>query len=312
MIQAVFAVLLLVGSIVLFVRRNYTVALVEEPRGNLVSRGLWKIRKIDVAWLLGAGLLAVFVWGLRIIPPGSVGVRPGGTVVRGWYWTAWPLETPRVFPITRQTLLLPEKGEDGLWAPTRDGVSAGVRVVVWYVLDTARIRTIAARWTPENLKQALRSLVEGTVRSALGRYALRDLASTPRETLATAIQEHLQRALQGEGLQVERVILQDVMIPVAFQKAFEQEALARARLAREDLELERARKEAERARVEAEGKARAIEIVSRALKKNPEYLKYLYIEKLSDNVEVIVQDSRTFLNFPEKGPVRKGFHGGGD
>jgi len=308
MIQAGLAVLLLLGIVILFVRRNYTVVLVDEPQGNLARR-LWKIRKLDVVWFLLGVLLALFVWGLRIVPPGTVGIRPDGSEVRGWYWTAWPLESPWVYPITRQILALPEKGEDGLWAPTRDGVSAGVRVMVWYVLDTARIREIAARWTPKDLKEALLSLVEGTVRSALGQYTLRDLASTPRESLALTIQEHLQRTLQEEGLQVVRVILQDVMIPVAFQKALEQEALARARLAQEDLEMERARKEAERARVEAEGKARAIAIVSGVLKNNPEYLKYLYIEKLSDNVEVIIQDSREFLNFPRKNGGRSG---GGD
>lgn len=312
MIQAVVAVLLLVGSIVLLVRRNYTVAISEEPQGDLVYRELLRVRKLDAAWFLGTVLLALIIWGLRIVPPGTVGVRPDGSVVRGWYWTVWPLENPRIFPLTRQMLVLPERGEDGLWAPTRDGVSAGVRVVVWYALDTSRIREVASRWTPEDLKQALRTLVEGTVRSALGRYALRDLAATPRETLATAIQEHLQRTLEDEGIRVERVILQEVMIPVAFQKAFEQEALARARLAREDLELERARKEAERVRVEAEGKARAIEIVSRALKANPEYLKYLYVEKLSDNVEVIIQDSRGFLNFPEEKRKGRKRSAGGD
>ncbi|RKY95595.1 MAG: prohibitin family protein, partial [Candidatus Hydrothermota bacterium] len=46
----------------------------------------------------------------------------------------------------------------------------------------------------------------------------------------------------------------------------------------------------------AEGTARAIEIVSRQLKRNPEYIKYLYVDKLSDKVQVIVSDQSTIMN----------------
>lgn len=298
MIQALLALLLLAAGVFLFVRRNFTMALVERG-GELVSVPRWKVRKLDVIWLAGIGILSLFVWGFRLVPPGLVAVRPDGAVVRGWFWTPWPTEGVLAYPVTRQVLLLPEKGEEGLWAPTRDGVSAGVRVALWYALDTGRIRDVATRWKPEDLTRALHTLVEGSVRDVLAGLSLRELAGASRESLATVIRDRISRVLGEEGIRVERVILQDVMIPVAFQKVFEQEALARSRLAQEDLELERARKAAERARVEAEGKARAIEIVSRALKQNPEYLRYLYIEKLSDKVDVIIQDSKGFLNFPD-------------
>lgn len=298
MIQALLAVVLVGAAVFLFIRRNHTMALVERE-GELVSVPRWTIRRGDLVLLAGVLVIAGFLWGIRIVPPGSVGVRPDGSVVRGWFWTPWPLEEAMVYPLTRQVLTLPEKGEDGLWAPTKDGVSAGVRVAIWYALDTGRIHEVASRWRPRDLTRAIHTLTEGAVRGVLAGLSLRELAAASRESLATAIRDRLVRSMEEEGIRVERVILQDVMIPVAFQKVFEQEALARSRLAQEDLELERARKAAERARVEAEGKAQAIEIVSRALKRNPEYLRYLYVEKLSDNVEVIIQDSKGFLGFPK-------------
>ncbi|HHF53463.1 MAG TPA: hypothetical protein ENL43_03765 [candidate division WOR-3 bacterium] len=60
--------------------------------------------------------------------------------------------------------------------------------------------------------------------------------------------------------------------------------------------LEKEQKEAERKKIEAQGTARAIEIVSVQLKRNPQYIKYLYVDKLSDKIKVIVADQSTILD----------------
>ena len=60
--------------------------------------------------------------------------------------------------------------------------------------------------------------------------------------------------------------------------------------------LEKEQLEAKRKEIEAQGKARAIQIVSEQLKRNPEYIKFLYVDKLAHNVKVIVSDQATILD----------------
>ncbi len=299
MIQLIAGLLVMGGAAYLFWRQTFTVVLVEKG-GELVSVRRWRIRRPHVLLLVAGGVLGYGIMGWRWVPPGHVAVRSGGQVVQGVYWTAWPLEPVRTFPLRVQVIRIPgEGGEDrAVWGGTRDGVSVGLRLEVWYRLDSAHIAGVARRWANAGaLQEALEGLVEGEIRNLLVTLSVRDLHTGPREALAERLRERLAQAVGVEGVRVERVVLRDVLIPVSFQKAFEQEALARARLAQEDLEVERARKAAERVRIEAEAQAQAIEIVSRALKRNPEYIRYRYVEKLSDKVEVIVQDVPGFLNF---------------
>jgi len=51
--------------------------------------------------------------------------------------------------------------------------------------------------------------------------------------------------------------------------------------------------------VEAKGKAEAISIVAKELKKNPEYVGYLYVDKLSDKIKVIITNEKSILNLEE-------------
>lgn len=299
--QIIVGLLIIGGAVYGFWRQMFTVVLVEE-KGELISVRRWRIRR-QALLILGSGIFFGYgVMGLRLVPPGEIAVRPNGSPVEGIYWTAWPLEPVRAFPTGIQVLQLPQgEGEDrGIWGRTQDGVSVGLRLEVWYQADRSRIETIARRWIhPDAIQAALVGLVEGEVRDLLVTITVRDLHTRPRDSLAHRLEERLRKAVEKEGVLIERVVLRDILIPVSFQKAFEKEALVRAQLAQEDLEVERAKKQAERSRIEAEARARAIEIVSQALRKNPEYIRYLYVDKLSDQVEVIVQDVPGFLSFPK-------------
>jgi len=57
--------------------------------------------------------------------------------------------------------------------------------------------------------------------------------------------------------------------------------------------LEKEQKEAERKVIEAQGRANAIQIINKALTQNPNYIKYLYVDKLSDKISVIISDQNT-------------------
>ncbi|HMC83841.1 MAG TPA: prohibitin family protein, partial [Candidatus Polarisedimenticolia bacterium] len=48
--------------------------------------------------------------------------------------------------------------------------------------------------------------------------------------------------------------------------------------------------------IEATGRARAIQTINEALRQNPNYIRYLYVDKLSDKIAVIVSDQNTIMD----------------
>jgi regulator of protease activity HflC (stomatin/prohibitin superfamily) len=126
-----------------------------------------------------------------------------------------------------------------------------------------------------------------------------DVYSEKRSTIQQQILDRTKDLLEKDGFIIEEIILRDVNFTADFGKAIEEKQIAQQEAERMRYVLDREQLEADRKKIEAEGKARAIEIVSKELKKNPEYVNYLYVEKLSENVQLIISDQGTILNLDE-------------
>ena len=81
-----------------------------------------------------------------------------------------------------------------------------------------------------------------------------------------------------------------------FSKAIEAKQIAQQAAEQMNYTLQKEQKEAERKVIEARGRANAIDVINLALAKNPNYIKYLYVDKLSDKVDVIVSDQSTIMD----------------
>jgi hypothetical protein len=60
--------------------------------------------------------------------------------------------------------------------------------------------------------------------------------------------------------------------------------------------LEKEQREAERKVIEAQGRSKAIDTINDALQRSPSYIRYLYVDKLSDKISVIVSDQPTIMD----------------
>ncbi|MEO0275977.1 MAG: SPFH domain-containing protein, partial [candidate division WOR-3 bacterium] len=127
--------------------------------------------------------------------------------------------------------------------------------------------------------------------------------SEKREEVEKKIEDKIKEILEKDGFLIEKVILKDIKLPPDFLKAVEEKNIAEEEVKKMEYVLEKEKKEAERKKIEAQGKAEAIKIISEELRKNPQYIKYLYVEKLSDNVKVIISDQGTILDL--KGILEK-------
>src|SRR5260370_13373130 len=101
---------------------------------------------------------------------------------------------------------------------------------------------------------------------------------------------------QKAGFLIDEVVLRDVRFTPEFTKAIEANTIAQQSAEQMKYTLEKEQKEAERKVIEARGRANAIEVINQALAQNPNYIKYLYVDKLSDKIAVIVSDHNTIMD----------------
>src|SRR4029434_7473840 len=109
-----------------------------------------------------------------------------------------------------------------------------------------------------------------------------------KEEINTKIKELVQK----DGFIIDEVVLRDVRFTEDFSKEIEAKQIAQQSAEQMKYVLEKEQREAERKVIEAQGRAKAIDTITQALQKNPNYIKYLYVDKLSDKISATVSDDR--------------------
>lgn len=196
-----------------------------------------------------------------------------------------------------------EKGEDSLWTPTKEGLHIGIDLTCWFRPRVEKIVDIHKNIGPDYLKKVIRPIVRSTVRHVVSSYSVTEIYSIKRREAEEEIEKRIREMLEKDGFWIEKVILRDVRFPPDFAKAIEEKQIAEQEAEKMEYVLIKEKKESERKKIEAEGKAEAIRIISEELKKNPQYVKYLYVDKLSDKVKVIISDQGAILDL--KGVLEK-------
>lgn len=186
--------------------------------------------------------------------------------------------------------------DDALWAPTKEGLEVGLDLTCWYHLDPNKVFDIHRLIGPDFEEKVVRPTIRSAVRLTVSGYTIMDIYSGKREAVQDEVQRRLKKLLEPDGVIVDGVALRDVQFTEEFAKSIEEKQIAQQKAEKMEYVLLQERKEAERKTIEAEGKARAIAIVSRELRANPNYIKYLYVDKLADDVKVIVSDQATIMD----------------
>jgi len=210
----------------------------------------------------------------------------------------------KVYDLRRQEYTMSaRKGEgkkknidDSLWSPTKEGLQVGIDLTCWYKIAPDKLIDVHRKIGPDFAEKVVRPAIRSVVRHVISEYAIMDVYSARRQQIQEEIKHRIKQLLEPDGFVIDNVILRDVHFTADFAKAIERKQIAQQDAERMEYVLEKEKKEAERKKIEAQGTARAIEIVSVQLKRNPEYIKYLYVDKLSDKIKVIVADQSTILD----------------
>jgi len=186
--------------------------------------------------------------------------------------------------------------DDSIWAPTQEGLMVGIDLTVWHHLDPRRVADIHQRIGPDYEDKIIRPAVRSVIRLVISEYAVMDVYSSRRATIQDEINRKLKTLVEKDGFIIDEVVLRDVRFTPEFAKAIEAKQIAQQSAEQMKYTLEKEQKEAERKVIEAQGRANAIEVINKALAQNPNYIKYLYVDKLSDKISVIVSDQNTIMD----------------
>ena len=126
-------------------------------------------------------------------------------------------------------------------AITKDNVPVKVDAVVWYrVIDPNRSVVEV-----QNVAHAVTQTALTLLRNTIGRHSLDDLLKE-KDKLSEELRIDIDRATHPWGIEVQRVEMKDVVIPISMQRAMAQEAEAlrekRARIIKAEAELEAAQR----------------------------------------------------------------------
>ncbi len=188
------------------------------------------------------------------------------------------------------------QADDSLWSPTQEGLQVGVDLTVWHHLDPRRVIDIHRGIGPDFEEKIIRPAVRSVIRLVISEYAVMDVYSARRAQIQDEINAKIKRLVEKDGFLIDEVVLRDVRFTEQFAKAIEAKQIAQQSAEQMRYVLEKEQKEAERKVIEAQGRAKSIETINEALRQSPSYIRYLYVDKLSDKVSVIVSDQNTIMD----------------
>ncbi|MBI3450348.1 MAG: prohibitin family protein [Acidobacteria bacterium] len=188
------------------------------------------------------------------------------------------------------------EADDSLWSPTQEGLLVGIDITVWHHLDPSRVIEIHQKIGPDYEEKIIRPAIRSVIRLVISEYAVMDVYSSKRAKIQTEINEKIRTLVEKDGFLIDEVVLRDVRFTEQFAKSIEAKQIAQQSAEQMKYVLEKEQKEAERKVIEASGRAKAIETINEALRQNPNYIRYLYVDKLSDKISVIVSDQNTIMD----------------
>ena len=178
-------------------------------------------------------------------------------------------------------------GGDAITALTEEGLTVSLEITVLYKLNPAKADEVYTTIGEEYVSVIVKPQIRTVIREMIANYEAKELYSEARQTIATEIAVKLEPELAARNIILERVLLRNIKLPAQLVDSIEQKLVAEQEAERMEFVLQKESQEAERKVIEAEGIKDSTMIVQEGLSKSPEYLTYLWLQKLENHESVV-------------------------
>jgi regulator of protease activity HflC (stomatin/prohibitin superfamily) len=272
--------------------------------------------------------------------PGRQGVRQDA-LQGGLNWIVPYFERVITYSVSRQTYTMSiaadegeVPGDDSVEARTKDGQIVFVDASIIFQIDPTRVVDVHLLWQDNYVNDLIRPQARGIIRDAVAIYNIEDVYSTQRTAVTDLMTTEMATVLEEGGFILVDFVLRNIAFSAEYSASVEQKQIAEQEALRAQFVVQQRLQEAEQARavaqgqadsaaIAAEGEARAtvirataeaesrliqaqaeaeaLELLGEALEANPDVLLLEYIEKLADNITVMLlpADQPFLLPLPE-------------
>lgn len=242
-------------------------------------------------------LLSIVFTSCSIVRPGQVGVKQRlgkikGDVRKPGIYFINPLVT-KIIKVPTRTINMPVRLEN---LPSKEGLSINCELAVMFkIIPEAAIKVVETIGIKHGEKVIL-SVLRSAAADVTAQFFAKDLHTSERKNIETAIAKKMTEILGDRGFVVEAVLLKSIQLPENLSRAIEEKLKAEQEAETMKFILEKEKQEAERLRIQAEGIRNAQKILSEGLSELIIKYKSLEVfEKLSQsqNTKVIITDGKT-------------------
>lgn len=263
--------------------------------------------------------------GLVFIQPQERGVvisaaNPDGyrqePLTPGLSWIIPFLESVEIYPISYETYTMSiateegqRLGDDSIAARTADGQEILVDASVIFAIDPEQVVRVHILWQNRYEEELVRAQARSIIRDAVSQFNVNEVVSTKRFELISQVNSDMSAVLEENGLLMVDFVIRNITFSPEYAAAVEQKQIAEQQSQQAELLVEKKKQEAEQARQEAQGEAdaaviaaegeaaarilqaeaeaKALQVQAEVLAQYPDLLTYVYITKLSPNVQVM-------------------------
>ncbi|MFW5714157.1 MAG: prohibitin family protein [Brevefilum sp.] len=245
----------------------------------------------------------------------------------GLSWVIPFFERVQTYPISYATYTMSIaaeegqiQGDDSIAARTADGQEILVDSSVIFAVDPEEVTRVHILWQDRYETELVRTQARSIIRDAVSQFNVGEVVSTQRFELIEMINKEMSKVLGDNGLLMIDFVIRNITFSPEYAAAVEQKQIAEQQSQQAELLVEKKKQEAEQARQEAQGvadaaviaaegqaearileaeaEAQALEVQAAVLEEFPNLLTYVYITKLSPNVDVMFLPSDSPFIFP--------------
>lgn len=296
------------------------------------------ITSLLVGVFIFASVVSIVSAGIVFIEPNERGVvvspyafrAPNGylesALTPGLRWIV-PGESVRMYTISRQTYTMSAAsgegqlvGDDSIRARTKDGQEVFVDASVIFQVDPTKVVNLHIDWQSRYQDELVRPTTRGIIRDIASQYGIEEIVSTQRGSLESGITAALEEKFAENNLVLVDFVLRDIHFSEEYAAAVEQKQIAEQQAQQAAFVVESKKQEAEQARqvaqgqadaaviaaqgqadarlIQAEAEAAALQQIAQVIAENPDLLTYEYIQKLADEIDVMLLPNDAPFLFP--------------
>lgn len=185
---------------------------------------------------------------------------------------------------------------DSIEVLSSDGLKMDLDITVRYHVDPSRVNELHAQIGPTYVDKIIRPKVREVIRAEFAQHEATNAISVERDQIDQNLELKMEEALAKNFIILEDVLLRNIALPPTVVAAIEKKKAAQQEAEAMQYVLDKERQEKERIQIEAEAQAGKIATINEALTTNPNYLNWLAIDKLNDNIDLVISDGKTILN----------------